>query len=381
MDFTTWTIEALKVLAQFVGSYGIAIIILTIIVRMFLWPLNVSQQRSMRQMQTLQPKLKAIQERYKSDPQKMQMKLMEIYKEHNFNPMGGCLPLLVQMPVFILLYSALMSPQFIQMAGDSSFLFINSLATTLRATAGISNDGIMGASKYDTFILGKTATVYLPTETLQNVKVEKPNKALEIQGELNPGEDIDFKVSLDQLDLKFSQLDIIEKADLDITDMNTKETERVTFVRQGGLLIASLPSKAVERSFHWDVLLLMLLFGLTMWLSQKFMMAQNKNNMPEDPTQQAIQKSMGTFMPIMIMATFVIIPIPAGVFIYLIVSNVIQILQTVVVNKQMDAEEAAKKIQATDGSKVIEAELVDENTNKSKSIVDNMKNLFKKKEL
>lgn len=381
MDFTTWTIEALKVLAQFVGSYGIAIIILTIIVRMFLWPLNVSQQRSMRQMQTLQPKLKAIQERYKSDPQKMQMKLMEIYKEHNFNPMGGCLPLLVQMPVFILLYSALMSPQFIQMAGDSSFLFINSLATTLRATAGISNDGIMGASKYDTFILGKTATVYLPTETLQNVKVEKPNKALEIQGELNPGEDIDFKVSLDQLDLKFSQLDMIEKADLDITDMNTKETERVTFVRQGGLLIASLPSKAVERSFHWDVLLLMLLFGLTMWLSQKFMMAQNKNNMPEDPTQQAIQKSMGTFMPIMIMATFVIIPIPAGVFIYLIVSNVIQILQTVVVNKQMDAEEAAKKIQATDGSKVIEAELVDENTNKSKSIVDNMKNLFKKKEL
>lgn len=379
MDFTTWTIEALKVLAQFVGSYGIAIIILTIIVRMFLWPLNVSQQRSMRQMQTLQPKLKAIQERYKSDPQKMQMKLMEIYKEHNFNPMGGCLPLLVQMPVFILLYSALMSPQFIQMAGDSSFLFINSLATTLRATAGISNDGIMGASKYDTFILGKTATVYLPTETLQNVKVEKPNKALEIQGELNPGEDIDFKVSLDQLDLKFSQLDMIEKADLDITDMNTKETERVTFVRQGGLLIASLPSKAVERSFHWDVLLLMLLFGLTMWLSQKFMMAQNKNNMPEDPTQQAIQKSMGTFMPIMIMATFVIIPIPAGVFIYLIVSNVIQILQTVIVNKQMDAEDAAKKIQATDGSKVIEAELVDENTNKSKSIVDNMKNLFKKR--
>ena len=381
MDFTTWTIEALKMLAQFVGSYGIAIIILTIIVRMFLWPLNVSQQRSMRQMQTLQPKLKAIQERYKSDPQKMQMKLMEIYKEHNVNPMGGCLPLLVQMPVFILLYSALMSPQFIQMAGDSSFLFINSLATTLRATAGISNDGIMGTSKYDTFILGKTATVYLPNEALKNVKVEKPNKALEIQGELNPGEDIDFKVSLDQLDLKFSQLDMIEKADLDITDMNTKETERVTFVRQGGLLIASLPSKAVERSFHWDVLLLMLLFGLTMWLSQKYMMAQNKNNMPEDPTQQAIQKSMGTFMPIMIMATFVIIPIPAGVFIYLIVSNVIQILQTVIVNKQMDAEEAAKKVQASDGSKVIEAELVDENINKSKSLVDNMKNMFKKKEL
>lgn len=380
MDFTTLTIEALKMLAHFVGNYGLAIIVLTIIVRMFLWPLNVSQQRSMRQMQTLQPKLKAIQERYKNDPQKMQMKMMEFYKEHKFNPMGGCLPLLVQMPIFILLYSALMSPQFIQIAHDTQFLFVKSLATTLRATAGISNDGVMGTSKYDTFILGKTATVYLPNETLENVKVDKPNKALEVQGELVPGEPIDFKVSLDQLDLKFSQLDQIQKADMSITDVNTKETEKVTFERNGGLLTASVPSKEVERTFHWDVLVLIALFGLTMWLSQKLMMAQSKNQMSDDPTQQAIQKSMGTFMPVMIIATFVIIPIPAGVLIYLIVSNVIQVLQTVIVNKQMDAEEAAKKVQATDGSKVIEAEIVDEKKPEvNGSILDTLKKKFGQK--
>ncbi len=380
MDFTTLTIEALKMLAHFVGNYGLAIIVLTIIVRMFLWPLNVSQQRSMRQMQTLQPKLKAIQERYKNDPQKMQMKMMEFYKEHKFNPMGGCLPLLVQMPVFILLYSALMSPQFIQIAHDTQFLFVKSLATTLRATAGISNDGLMGTSKYDTFILGKTATVYLPNETLENVKVDKPNKALEVQGELIPGDPIDFKVSLDQLDLKFSQLDQIQKADMSITDVNTKETEKVTFERNGGLLTASVPSKEVEHTFHWDVLALIALFGLTMWLSQKLMMAQNKNAMSDDPTQQAIQKSMGTFMPVMIIATFVIIPIPAGVLIYLIVSNVIQVLQTVIVNKQMDAEEAAKKVQATDGSKVIEAEIVDEKKPEvNGSILDTLKKKFGQK--
>jgi len=380
LDFTTLTIEALKMLAHFVGNYGLAIIVLTIIVRLFLWPLNVSQQRSMRQMQTLQPKLKAIQESYKNDPQKMQMKMMEFYKEHKFNPMGGCLPLLVQMPVFILLYSALMSPQFIQIAHDTQFLFVKSLATTLRATAGISNDGVMGTSKYDTFILGKTATVYLPNETLENVKVDKPNKALEVQGELVPGDPIDFKVSLDQLDLKFSQLDQIQKAEMSITDVNTKETEKVTFERNGGLLTASVPSKEVEHTFHWDVLALIALFGLTMWLSQKLMMAQNKNAMSDDPTQQAIQKSMGTFMPVMIIATFVIIPIPAGVLIYLIVSNVIQVLQTVIVNKQMDAEEAAKKVQATDGSKVIEAEIVDEKKPEvNGSILDTLKKKFGQK--
>lgn len=70
MDFTTLTIEALKALASIVGNYGIAIILLTVVIRLAMWPLNVSQQRSMKMMQNLQPKIKAIQDRYKSDPQK-----------------------------------------------------------------------------------------------------------------------------------------------------------------------------------------------------------------------------------------------------------------------------------------------------------------------
>ncbi|MFR1673151.1 MAG: YidC/Oxa1 family membrane protein insertase [Candidatus Gastranaerophilaceae bacterium] len=360
MDFTTATIHLLKILADFAGNYGIAIILLTLVVRLAMWPLNVSQQRSMKMMQTLQPKLKAIQDRYKNDPQKMQQKMMEFYKEHKFNPMGGCLPLLIQMPIFILLYSALMSPQFIQMAGDTSFGFVKRLDTTLRATAGVSNDGVMGTSKYDTFILGKTAKVFLPNnEILENVKVNKPNKALEIQGELTPGQNIDLKVSLDNLDLKFSQLDKIEKAEVTITDMNTKESELVTFERKGSILAASVPSVEVKQTFHWDVLILIVLFGLTMFLSQKIMMATQKQ--PDgnvDPTQQAIQKSMGTFMPIMIIGTFVIIPIPAGVLLYLVTSNIIQIIQTVIVNKQIDMEQERTKNIASD-TDVIDAKKIE----------------------
>ena len=149
MDFTTLTIDVLKLLS-FAGSYGIGIILLTVIVRLAMWPLGVSQQRSMRTMQLLQPKMKAIQDRYKSNPQVMQQKMMEFYKEHKFNPMAGCFPLLIQMPIFILLYSSLMSPQFIQMAGDSQFLFINRLDATLKTSAGVSNNGTFGLSKYDT---------------------------------------------------------------------------------------------------------------------------------------------------------------------------------------------------------------------------------------
>ena len=347
MDFVGLTIELLKVLASFVGSYGLAIVVLTLIVRAALWPLNTSQQRSMRMMQSLQPKLKAIQERYKSNPQVMQQKMM--------------VPLLIQMPIFILLYSALMNPAFIQVAGNSKFLFINRLDTTLRASAGISNDGVMGTSKYDTFIPGKVAKVYLPDKVLDNVKITDAKKALQIQGsEINPGENIDFKMSLDHLDLKFSQLDKIEKAEITITDVNTKEMENITFKRQDGLLIASVPTVEIKKEFHWDVLALIILFGITMWLSQKLIMATNKNKAELDPTQEAIQKSMGTFMPVMIIGTFVIVPIPAGVFIYLIVSNIVQVIQTVVINKQLDNEMAAKKVAASDGSKVIEAEIVDD---------------------
>ena len=93
--------------------------------------------------------------------------------------------------------------------------------------------------------------------------------------------------------------------------------------------------------------MLIALFAVTMFASQKIMMATNKSD-SMDPTQQALQKSMGTFMPLMIIATFVIIPIPAGVLLYLITSNIIQIAQTVIINKQIDAEEERKKNKVDD---------------------------------
>ena len=92
MDFTTITVEILKGLSYITGGYGWAIIFLTVLIRLIMWPLSVSQQRSMKKMQDLSPKLKEIQNRYKSDPQVMQKKMMEFYKEHNFNPFGGFNP-------------------------------------------------------------------------------------------------------------------------------------------------------------------------------------------------------------------------------------------------------------------------------------------------
>ena len=82
-------------------SYGWAIIFITIIIKMLFWPLTTASTRSMKRMASLQPQMKELQAKYKDDPAKMNKKMMEFWKEHKVNPMGGCLPMLLQMPVFI----------------------------------------------------------------------------------------------------------------------------------------------------------------------------------------------------------------------------------------------------------------------------------------
>ena len=94
------------------GSYGMAIILLTIIVRMILYPLTVKQVKSMKAMQELQPKMKKLQEKYKDNPQVMQQKLGALYKDAGVNPLAGCLPLLIQMPILMGMYYALFNFQY-----------------------------------------------------------------------------------------------------------------------------------------------------------------------------------------------------------------------------------------------------------------------------
>jgi YidC/Oxa1 family membrane protein insertase len=90
-------------------SYGLAIIAITIIIKLGFWPLTTASTRSMKRMATLQPQMKAIQERYKDDPTKMNRKLMEFMKEHKVSPLGGCLPMLLQIPVFFGFYRMILS--------------------------------------------------------------------------------------------------------------------------------------------------------------------------------------------------------------------------------------------------------------------------------
>lgn len=98
----------LTLIYKVIGNYGWSIILITLIVRIPFIPLINKGQKSMRKMQQVQPHMAALKEKYKNDPQKLQKETMELYKKHKVNPLGGCLPMLVQIPVFFALYKILL---------------------------------------------------------------------------------------------------------------------------------------------------------------------------------------------------------------------------------------------------------------------------------
>ncbi|MEW6188993.1 MAG: YidC/Oxa1 family membrane protein insertase [Actinomycetota bacterium] len=117
--------EALKFFYGYVHSYGLAIILLTVAVKVTLLPLTIKQIKSAQELQRLQPKLKKIQEKYKHDKEKLQKELMKFYSEHKVNPLSGCLPLLLQLPIFIALFRMLSVNKELAQAG---FLWLTNLS-------------------------------------------------------------------------------------------------------------------------------------------------------------------------------------------------------------------------------------------------------------
>ena len=99
-------VTLMRIVYTFTGNYGWAIIIIAVGFKLITWPLNQMQAKSMKRMAALKPEMEALNEKYADNPQEKQKKLMQLYKDHNINPAKGCLPILIQMPVFIALYSA-----------------------------------------------------------------------------------------------------------------------------------------------------------------------------------------------------------------------------------------------------------------------------------
>jgi YidC/Oxa1 family membrane protein insertase len=109
----SWTLDYFATILNTTGNeklqnYGLSIVIVTILLRLLTLPLMIKQLKSSKMMQALQPEMQKIREKFKSDQQKMQQETMKLFQTHNVNPLAGCLPILVQMPILIAFYHAIM---------------------------------------------------------------------------------------------------------------------------------------------------------------------------------------------------------------------------------------------------------------------------------
>ena len=106
---------------KYVGNFGVSIIVVTILIKIALLPLTLKQDKSMKEMKKIQPELEKLKKDYAHDKQMLNIKTMELYKEHKVNPLGGCLPLLLQLPILFALFGVLRSGI---IPADSSFLWL-----------------------------------------------------------------------------------------------------------------------------------------------------------------------------------------------------------------------------------------------------------------
>ena len=337
MDITyQFMIPILEYFHRMTNSYGWAIILLTLLVRVLVWPLVVKSTQSMQKMSQMQPMMKRIQDRYKSDPEKFQKKMMEFYSKNKMNPLGGCLPTLVQLPVLFALFATFSGPPF----GDKAVDVKVNVVEKAKA-AEVKKVEVSGNNSPYVATDGKIAKVVVfPGDAVVVEGDSLDFNTRSVEGELPK----DFKVQW-----KLGNLNVKAGEAIPAT---IDENGHATFLKPGEYHVqAIVPGIAKHEQFgpinglgkvasgmdllkpeNFDLVVMILLFGATMYLSSKLTM---KPPSPDDKMdeQQIIQQQTAKTMPIMLSAMFFFIPLPSGVYVYMVVSNIVQTLQTWLVMK------------------------------------------------
>lgn len=358
MDFSLITYHFILPMLEFfkehLGNYGWAIITVTIIVKAVLYPLTKQQTQSMQKMQALQPKIKILQdrfnqqkERYKDRPEKLkevqadfQKDMMEFYQTNKVNPLGGCFPMLFQLPILIALFIAFNGSPFKGVAVTVPIYILDK--------EQVANEQITGSSK-PTIFVGKSGEkgrlVLNPGPVRVTVDKEIKYKILKLEGNINGvSNNARWELSDRPYYVKgYEPKNLDSLADLTI---NPDNTATVKAKKPGQIyLSAVLPGSSEKENFlfiselgktgafdqatgklNLDVIILVFLFGLTIWLSGK---VTSYSSPPQaDPKQAEMQKTMQRIMPLMVSIMTLFFPVPAGVLLYFVVSGLIQALQT-----------------------------------------------------
>jgi YidC/Oxa1 family membrane protein insertase len=273
-------------------NYGLAIIFLTIIVKLFLLPLYIKQYSSTSKLTGIQPEMKKIQKQHANDKEKMNQEVMKLYKENKVNPAGGCLPLLIQMPILFSLYYVISQP-LKYMIGKSPEIIGNLYE---KIPAGIDRIANMQDLSIITYF----------------------------------GKHLDKLTGLGQM-------------------LKKEELLNMNFL---GINLGAIPTLDFSKLFgnplstqNLILLLIPLLSVITTFISVKFSMTQTPQT-NDDKMQGSMQKSMMFISPIM--TGFISFSVPAGLGLYWIIGNIFQIIQQLFMNKfiikkNLNAENKVKK--------------------------------------
>ncbi len=330
MDITyQLMIPALQQLVKFTHSYGLSIILLTLAVRVIVWPFVTASTKSMQKMQLLAPRMKKIQEFYKNDPEMLQKKVMEFYAKNKANPLGGCLPMLVQLPILFALFGTFNGPPF----GDKPIDVKVSVVEAKDASKVHRNETSGNNSPYVSPEGQLAKLVVFPGEStvLQGDAIDFNTRAAEgsVPADFKP-----FWV------MKYNGKFVTpEEGSIDQTghavfkktgEYHVEGVVRGIAKNDSFLFVNSLGKTATGLDLlkpqNYDLVVLIILFGASMYLSSKLTMG--KTNPAEMDESQRVQQDTLKYMPIAMSVSFFFIPLPTGVYLYMVVSNLFQTAQT-----------------------------------------------------
>jgi len=322
-----------------VPSYGWAIVALTLAVRLALFPVNANQLRNMRNMKianpVMQKRIKEVQERYRTDPKRMQEEMSKIYKEYG-NPLSGCLPALLQMPILFALFATLRG---------SPFADINyTVNLQIQPNAPINNpapfkagpqnvyfkDGVhypiaVVIPEGNTLAVGQTAHLELQTPSGEPfAKLAQQYSA----GKLNPTWKITKGEGL--IDL---QPDGTISA-LQAGEVSLQATVPGLAAHEGFLFIQALGKVGAtnaDGSINWDILAMVIGFGVSLYINQNISGASASAVKSDDPQQQQ-QEAVNKFTPVIFSGMFLFFPLPSGVLLYMLVANIFQTAQAFLIS-------------------------------------------------
>jgi YidC/Oxa1 family membrane protein insertase len=333
-------------------SYGLAIVALTLVIRVALYPLNAGSIRNMRRMKVAQPlmqkRVKEIQERYKDNPTKLQEEMGLVYKEFG-NPLAGCFPVLLQMPILFALFATLRGSPFsdinydvnVQVFPQEQIEQIQPQIFSTPPKAIYVSDGshfpisavIPGGSK---LVVGEKTDVRLQTpdgQTIESLAAEYNDDPTSFQ----PRWEV----------IKGETVAAVDDAG-NLTALSPGEaTVRVQApglaTNKGFLFIEALGRVGVtgeDGAIHWDILVMILGFGASLYLNQ---VLSGQGSTATDNSQQA---AVNKFTPLIFSGMFLFFPLPAGVLMYMLIANIFQTLQTFILSREPLPENLQKIVDA-----------------------------------